>query len=62
MPELQKVISSRHFAELMIYDKLYGIPDAMQLERMVAGAVGVKNYKRPPATGDAFAQLKTRAK
>lgn len=47
VPVLQKQISSRHFAELLIYDQIYGIPDAMQLERIVAGAAGVKNYKKP---------------
>ena len=29
----------------MAYDRLYGIPDSMMLERMVAAALGNKNYK-----------------
>ena len=52
----------------MIYDKLYGLPDEMAVERMVAAALGIKNYRRQ-AAGDkneriqhAFNQLVAKAR
>ncbi len=66
MPQLQRQISSRHFAELMLYDQIFGIPDSMQLERMVAGAIGIKKYKPPKKAagniGQAFGQLVSMAR
>ena len=41
----------------MIYDRMYGIADAMELERMVAAALGVKNYKPTVQASSGFGKL-----